>query len=72
MIWNIAEKKGTYNFGILTDAEEPSVKIAFASKKWKSEIYSEMKRTAENEFEVICAMLENTASEKIQSQDDNW
>ncbi len=65
-------KKGTYNFGTLYDVEEPNVSIPFASKKWKSEIYYEMKTTAAVEFETICAILEKVVAKKIQSQDDNW
>ena len=65
-------KKEMYDFGQLTDAVVPDVKIAFATKKWKSEIYTEMKKKAEYEFNDICRMIEDNANNKTAAEEDDW
>jgi hypothetical protein len=64
---------GSCDFGTLySDVECPDKKIAFATKKWKIEIYNEMKDTAKLEFEALCNVLTDATKKATLSQDSNW
>lgn len=60
------------SFGILTDEDIPNIKIPFASKKWKSEIYTEMKETAKLEWNTILRCVSAAANKITAVDDDNW
>ena len=64
---------GPCDFGTLySDVQCPDVHIMFATKKWKTELYDEMKNTANLEFEAVCNVLSDATSKPTQSQDNNW
>lgn len=57
---------GVDDFGVLySDLQNPKIKILFASKKWKAEVYKDMKEKASIEFETVCKKLEEVAKNPI-------
>lgn len=58
---------GIDDFGLLySDVKDPNIKILFASKKWKAEVYNDMKEKSNIEFETVCKKLEEVAKKPIQ------
>ena len=57
---------------IYSDIECPDIKIMFATKKWKKEIYDDMKEKASEESNAMISIFENAAKQATQAQESNW
>jgi len=57
---------------IYSDIDCPDIKIMFATKKWKKEIYDDMKDKSTGESNIIFSIFENAAKQATQAQDSKW